>query len=156
MPVGMAGSGKSTFITQYMAETDRPTIVVSSDNQIEEIARERGQTYTEVYPTIEMNKLEANMRGSIRVAVAEKKDIIIDRTNPTVRARSRWLSQPPKYYVTIGLYFKIEDEVLFERLNRRARETGKKIPRRVIQDMLGYFTPPQEGEFDITLTIEQD
>jgi tRNA uridine 5-carbamoylmethylation protein Kti12 len=151
--IGMPCAGKSTFTENYTKMTDRPFVIISSDNQIEAIAKEQGKTYSEVYPTIEMKTLESNMRASIRAAIKENKDIIIDRTNLTVPARRRWLAQIPAYYIKIGIHFQVENEVLFERLNRRARETGKKIPRYVIQDMLGSFTPPQEGEFDIIKII---
>jgi predicted kinase len=149
--IGAPASGKSTWTTAYL-ETARPTTVASTDQQIDAYAAANGLSYSEAHDKIDMESLEQNMQGSIRVAVAKSQDIIIDRTNLRVKSRNRWLSQVPRHYVRIGVVFTVEPvEALFKRLHKRAKETGKYVPDLVVQEMLSSYQPPTLDEFDIIL-----
>ncbi len=149
MPVGLPGSGKSTWIKAYLAATARETIVVSSDDLIEERAAALGKTYTEMYPSIDMKELESVMAGRIRVAAATGQDIIVDRTNLRMKGRRRWLGQVPRHYVKFANVFEIELPVLHQRLFARSVATGKTIPKNVVQDMLDSYQEPTTEEFDL-------
>jgi len=148
IPVGFPASGKSTWIKAHLA-TGRPSVVLSTDDQVEVLAAEQGKTYAEFMRDVDMKKLEAVMHGQLRAGVAERKDIIVDRTNLRVKSRNRWMSQVPKHYVRIGIVFEVPPAILHQRLFARGVATGKVIPRNVIQDMMATYQAPTPDEFDI-------
>jgi predicted kinase len=147
--IGLPASGKSTFTKAYMAANARSTVILSSDDLIEEIAREKGKTYSQVFPTIDMKELEGVMTQRQRTAVALGQDIIIDRTNMRAKSRRRWLSQVPRHYIRIGAVFEVPMAILHQRLFARKVATGKDIPKHVIYDMLKDYQEPTYDEFDI-------
>jgi predicted kinase len=157
IPVGAPGTGKSTWIKQHLDETTRDVVVLSSDDQIEAKGQAEGKTYSEVYAAgIDMKALESVMGGQLRTAVAERKDIIVDRTNMRVKSRNRWMSQVPKHYVRIALVFELPLAILHQRLFARGVATGKTIPRQVVQDMLGSYEAPSLDEFDVVAFMNEE
>lgn len=147
--IGPPACGKSTWTGAHVGSTDRQTVILSSDNQVDEYAKANGLSYAQAIAKIDMQAFEKVMEGALRVAVAERKDIIVDRTNMRLRPRRRWLGQAPRHYVRVGVHFEVELAVLYDRLERRARETGKYIPRSVVEGMIESFQPPSYDEFDI-------
>ena len=147
--IGPPASGKSTWTKAHLAVTDTPTVVLSTDDQVEAYAKANGLTYSQAMAKVDFQGFERNMAGSLRVAVAEHKDIIVDRTNMRTRARRRWMSEVPRHYVRVGIEFVVEPEVLYARLKRRLHETGKDVPRNIVRGMIETYQPPSYEEFDI-------
>lgn len=147
--IGLPASGKSTWTKNYLAESVRSTIVLSTDDMIDQIAREKGKTYSQVFPNIDMQQLETEMSQRQRTAVALGQDMIVDRTNMRVKSRRRWLSQVPKHYVRVGLVFEVSMPILHQRLFARGVATGKNIPKHVVHDMLMTYQEPTYEEFDV-------
>jgi predicted kinase len=138
--VGVPASGKSTWIENQDWAID--CVVVSTDEFVEDYAKECGSTYSEVFedymPTA--IKLMANKVVHARDA---GKDIIWDQTSTTELSRKRKFSMLPDYE-HIAVIFKAPD---IEELNRRlASRPGKIIPPKVVQDMLDNFEMPNEAE----------
>lgn len=143
--IGPPGSGKST----WRAANEGEARVVSTDDLIDRIAEERGLSYSEVFPTLDMKELESQAREEMATAISWNEDFIIDRTNMSKKSRGRYLSNVPKRYHKVAVDFTRLDRVeLNERLDRRAQVTGKSIPRDVIDDMINRYEPPTEDEFD--------
>lgn len=147
--IGLPASGKSTWTARYLEGNPRETTVLSTDNQIDALAKAAGKTYSQIFPSIDMSKLEAEMSHQQRTAVALNRDMIVDRTNMRVKSRRRWLSQVPKHYVRIGLVFEVPLAVLHQRLFARGVATGKTIPKNVISDMMESYQEPTFEEFDV-------
>jgi predicted kinase len=138
--VGVPASGKSTWIANQDWAID--CVVVSTDEFVEDYAKECSSTYSEVFedymPTA--IKLMANKVVHARDA---GKDIIWDQTSTTELSRKRKFSMLPDYE-HIAVIFKAPDA---EELNRRlASRPGKIIPPKVVQDMLDNFEMPNEAE----------
>jgi predicted kinase len=138
--VGVPASGKSTWIANQDWAID--CVVVSTDEFVEDYAKECSSTYSEVFedymPTA--IKLMANKVVHAREA---GKDIIWDQTSTTVKSRERKFRMLPDYE-HIAVVFKTPDA---EELNRRlASRPGKIIPPKVVQDMLDNFEMPNEAE----------
>jgi predicted kinase len=138
--VGVPASGKSTWIENQDWAID--CVVVSTDEFVEDYAKECSSTYSEVFedymPTA--IKLMANKVVHAREA---GKDIIWDQTSTTEKSRARKFRMLPDYE-HIAVIFKAPDP---EELNRRlASRPGKIIPPKVVQDMLDNFEMPNEAE----------
>ncbi len=138
--VGVPASGKSTWIANQDWAID--CVVVSTDEFVEDYAKECSSTYSEVFedymPTA--IKLMANKVVHAREA---GKDIIWDQTSTTEKSRARKFHMLPDYE-HIAVIFKAPDP---EELNKRlASRPGKIIPPKVVQDMLDNFEMPNEAE----------
>ena len=151
--IGPPCSGKSTWTTKYIAETTRATTVVSSDDIMEAWGRERGLSYSEAFRDIDHKWVKKEVQRVFTEAVARNDDVIVDRTNMTLKVRRSFLSQVPKTTRKVGVLFVVPRDVLTVRLDRRAQETGKFIPESVIEEMLRIYSPPEPGEFDDLTTF---
>ena len=151
LPVGVPGSGKSTWVDRFIEMSSHPTVKVSTDDQIEHIAAAIGKSYNETHRETDMRVLESKMRDAIKSAAIRKDNIIVDRTNVQTRARDRCLSVMPNYYVRVAVVFELEKQELFARLKRRQQQTGKYIPAGLVEQMLADYQPPTYNEFDIII-----
>ena len=151
--IGAPASGKSTWTSNYLSQAARPTVVLSSDDLIEEHATANGISYSEAFEQLDMKNLENIMRDRLVTAISDKHDVIIDRTNMRIRPRNRWLSQVPSHYVRVGIVFDIAVDKLHDRLRHREATTGKFVPHHVVDDMISTHQPPTFDEFDIIEAI---
>ena len=154
--IGAPASGKSTWTTNYLAQANqanRLTIVLSTDDLIEDYAREHNISYSEAFDQLDMKTLENTVRESLKYAIRNNQDVIVDRTNMRVRSRNRWLSQVPSHYVRVGIRFEVDSDTLHDRLRHRAETTGKFVPHHIVDDMLSSHQPPTFDEFDIIEAI---
>lgn len=140
--VGIPASGKSTWVkNQRWAKN---CVVVSTDEFVEDYARECGQTYSEVFEDYMPTAVRLMTEKVIRAREAGK-DIIWDQTSCTVETRAKKIRMLPDYY-KIAVVFKIPDmEELMIRLSSRP---GKNIPWEVVSDMSNKLKsqPPTEEE----------
>jgi predicted kinase len=141
MLVGVPGSGKSTWIKNQ--NFDSNTVVISTDDIIEQRARAQGLTYSDVFQT-EIKSATAEMNRILMDAVANNKDIVWDQTNLTVKSRRPKLAQIPKEYLKIAVYFATPADVeLQRRLNNRP---GKVIPANIVLGMKSQLQMPALDE----------
>ena len=148
MMVGFPASGKSTYIKQLLAENpDKHYVVLSTDDILEVMANEEGLSYSEAFRQY-AGKADKKVKILFRQAKNAKSNIIIDRTNLTLKVRRKFLSQLPKEYHTKAIVFGVERDELDRRLQKREIETGKYIPAYVIDQMVGFYVPPTKAEFD--------
>lgn len=146
--IGLPASGKSTWRAMFKATAenlDAPLPVeISSDDIIDEIAASKGLTYSQVF--MEAIKVSDKLaRQNFEEAVAARRDIILDRTNMTLKGRAKFLASLPKTYEKHAIVFEVPDDVLNERLEKR-NATGKIIPKSVIDAMRASYQPPSEAE----------
>lgn len=144
--IGPPAAGKSTWRSQVDPTLD--CVIISGDDLIEEECARTGKTYSEVFATHDFKEQKRILREKFLGAVADKRNIIIDRTNLTIKGRRSFLASLPKTYHRIGIVFEYEETTLFDRLDKRGQETGKIIPRDVVVDMIASYQPPTGDEFD--------
>ncbi len=153
--IGPPASGKSTWRAKNLAATfitnDTPephAVVISGDDLIEAEMAVTGDSYPVVFARHDFKEQKRILRNQFTQAVEEGRDIVIDRTNLTAKGRRSFLASLPRTYERVAVLFDVPETVLFERLERRGIETGKVIPRKVVEDMIASYQPPAPGEFD--------
>lgn len=138
--VGVPGSGKSTWVkSQKWADQ---CVVVSTDEFVEDYAKECGQTYSEVFDEYMPTAVKLMADKVVRARDAGK-DIIWDQTSTSVATRAKKFRMLPDYYKIAVVFRKPDDEELKKRL---ASRPGKKIPWSVIEQMHGNWEEPTEDE----------
>lgn len=142
---GLPGSGKSTWVKHFLESTDQSFVIVSTDDIIERIAEAYGSSYNETIQN-SYGDAEKEMKRTAREAFSSKANVIWDQTNVGVNKRRKILSQVPKDYRKVAVVFEVDDKELYNRLNRRAEETGKFISSKIIEDMKKNFQMPTKSE----------
>lgn len=142
--VGLPGSGKSTWIEKYLTDVDSDAVVVSSDNEVEKIAKELGKTYSEVFKDVIKQATKA-VNDLAEKSFLDNKNVIWDQTNLSKQKRMSIL-QRFKGYQKIACVFEVPKDVLEQRLKDRAEATGKFIPDAVVETMRKTFEYPEMSE----------
>lgn len=146
MLVGLPGSGKSTAIEQWKKEFGFVTL--STDDFIENVAKDRGLTYNDVFSR-EIKRASHALRQDLRNALSEDRNIVWDQTNIAPKGRKKKLKGIPDRYYKVAVVFDVPEDELERRLSKRSEETGKTIPPRVLSDMSERFIyPTREEGFD--------
>jgi predicted kinase len=143
--VGVPASGKSTWIKNQ--EWAKDCVVVSTDEFVEDYARECGQTYSEVFEDYMPTAVKL-MADKVVRARNDRKDIIWDQTSTSVSTRAKKFRMLPDYY-KIAVVFKTPPAS--ELMKRLASRPGKNIPWEVVSDMaqkLEVEPPTKEEGFD--------
>lgn len=151
--VGLPGSGKSTYIKKLLEDSNKEFVIVSTDNELERIAKEQNKTYSDVFND-NIKLATSLMNDAAQNAIKERKNIIWDQTNLYEKKRRKILNSIPKEYRKIAIVFQVGEDVLFSRLKDR-EETGKIIPKHVIDNFIKTFEFPTKDEgFDEIITIK--
>ena len=138
--IGVPGSGKTTWIKSQ--DWVRNCVVVSTDDFVEDYARECGSTYDEVFDDYMPTAVKLMAEQVVRARDAGR-DIIWDQTSVSEKSRRKKFSMLPDYE-HIAVVFDIpEPEELDRRLNSRP---GKTIPWNIMQGMIKHFEMPTEEE----------
>ena len=148
--IGLPGSWKTTFrdeIAPLLAERGSHELI-SSDDQIEALATQLGCTYSEAFARADMKMIDKDLKGRIGVAIAEQRDLVIDRTNMSQKTRNKVLARLTRNYYRLGVDFRVPLATLLERLATRAAATGKHISMETLQFMSSQYQPPAETEFN--------
>ena len=142
MLVGLPGSGKSTWLKNYVTND---FVTLSTDDIIEEIAKSRGLTYSDVW--------SESIKGATKLmeqrfveAIAEGRNIVWDQTNCTSKKRKTVLAKVPNSYIKVAVVFDTPLDVIKTRLVERALATGKHIPQSVLLNMYNTFEMPTLDE----------
>ena len=149
--VGLPGSGKSTWMRGVNQNGD--FVIVSSDDEIEKHAKDRGLTYSDVFDSY-VKTATSLMNAKFKEAVAANQNIIWDQTNMTSKKRKGILQQIPRGYRKIAVVFQIDDQELERRLTKREQDEGKAIPKHIIYSMAKSFEMPTTAEgFDQIIKV---
>ena len=140
MMVGLPGSGKSTFAKALQEDFD--CAYLSTDDLVEELAKERGETYSEGFTWV-IDKATQLFHQNLKEALSAYKNIIHDQTNLTVKKRKSILSQLPKKYNKICVVVECDD---VERQERLANRPGKVIPTHIDISMQKLYEQPTNDE----------
>ena len=153
---GVSGSGKSTYIKNHNLDS------VSTDEIVENYAKENGFNYTEAFNKIQSKKLFGAINSifidNIIHNIRNGKDFVIDRTSLNQFTRKSLVELIRTYgdIEIIVIYFNIPKETIIQRLKDRESKTGKGIPKNVIDKQFENFTKPtlKEG-FDKIIMINE-
>jgi predicted kinase len=138
--VGVPGSGKSTWVKNQ--DWALGLTIVSTDTFVEDYAKSRGKTYSEVFKDYGPRAVEL-MADQVIFARDHGHTIIWDQTSTTVASRARKFRMLPDYYA-IAVVFRCPDaDELARRLLSRP---GKLIPVDVVEYMIKNFEMPTEEE----------
>jgi predicted kinase len=135
------GSGKSTWITNQ--DWLENCVVVSTDEFVEDYAKEQGKTYSEVFTDYMPTAVDLMADKVVRAREAGK-DIIWDQTSTTLKSRTRKFNMLPNYEHIAVVFKTPEHKELIRRLWSRP---GKEIPEHVIASMIAFWEEPtiEEG-----------
>lgn len=140
--VGLPGSGKSTIRNDYVSEN---TVILSTDDYIEKMAKNEGKVYGDVFQKY-IGESTKRMKQAFKNAISEGKDIISDQTNLTSKKRKSLLSQVSSDYKKIAIFVNTDYNEIIKRLEKRENETGKSIPVSVLNSMKDKLTAPTFSE----------
>lgn len=147
--IGLPASGKSTWTREFMEKYgdrfEREVAYISLDKHIDARAAEKGTTYSEEYAN-SVGYASSMLKTESNEAFAKEVNIVWDQTNLSKKKRSGILKKVPDVYQKIAVDFDVSDRVLTERLERRAREEGKFIPKHVIESMCKSYVPVTKSE----------
>lgn len=138
--IGVPGSGKSTWVSNQ--EWAKDCVIVSTDEFVEDYAKECGQTYSEVFADYMPKAVELMAAKVVRAREAGK-DIIWDQTSTTVKSRARKFNMLSDYEHIAVVFKTPEHKELIRRLWSRP---GKEIPEHVIASMIASWEDPTEDE----------
>lgn len=151
--VGLPGAGKSTYIRKMMAKSDVDYVIVSSDNEIERLAKEADLDYNTGFEKF-IGKATGLMKKNFQNAINSGSNIIWDQTNMSIKKRRGILQKIPEQYRKIAVTFELTGEELQKRLDQRERETGKSIPPHVVKSMAKSYSRPTKAEgFDSVIVV---
>lgn len=143
--IGLPGSGKSTFVNKVLEEFPN-THIASTDNMIDQIALEKGVTYSEAFNKhVNMNLLKKQMIFGITANANAHNNIINDQTNMSRKSRAEKIALMP-HYKLIAVCFEVPAAELDRRLKEREIATGKHIPKSVLVNMLLSYNAPSKTE----------
>lgn len=143
--IGPPASGKST----YTNKNANNAIIISRDNIVYELIKNTNIKYNESFNDEDLqNNVNVKLNDQIQNALKSKKNIIVDMTNMSKQDRNIILSIVPDIYTKNAIIFKVDRNELIRRLNKREKETGKKIDLNVLDDMISRYEMPDKTEFD--------
>ena len=156
--VGLPGSGKSTYVNDVLMLNGKKYTICSTDDIIKAKAIEMNIGYEDCFKISSMNQTERLFKEKIWAAIDARENIIIDRTNLTLKGRAKMLSyfdQRKAFdYNRIAVLFDVTDLVkLKERCAQREASTGKIISIKVFDDMVLRYVEPTLDEFDEIIKI---
>ena len=146
MLCGIPCSGKSTYVNKLLTyEYWENSIILSTDNYIEEQAKRLGMTYNEVFQDC-IDEATRQLEMSFVRAKEEGKRIIWDQTNLSIKTRKKKLTKVPSIYKRTVVWFQVDLE---EALKRNETREGKFIPESILKRMYHQFeVPTLEEGFD--------
>lgn len=135
MLCGVPTSGKSTYSKSYKY---RDYVRISSDDILDEIAKQEGRTYNQVFKKNIKLAIGA-MNRMLQKAIKDERNILWDQTNLTAKQRREKLRLIPPTYRKVAVWFFIP---LKDALVRNTQREGKIIPPDVLMRMSEEFEIP--------------
>ena len=147
--VGVPGSGKTTWRENVPQDVQHFTIELSTDDVIDRLADRWGFTYDQIFKDT-ISFAEKVMKRDLIEAAERDVDIIIDRTNLSVKSRRKFIEMLKLYeYDFEAVVFpmpgteKLPSEEWTRRLDSRK---GKTVPAYILSSMIEHYEVPTEAE----------
>lgn len=153
--IGLPGSGKTTFRNELI-EKQPEYVCISQDDIIERYATELGITYNKFFEPEYRDDLENakfQMLDDLQKATKERKNIVIDMTNLSLKSRRSKLSSilsniKNGVYVKRAIVFIRRMEELVKINSEPRGKAQKTISKELLIDMARKFSVPTGAEFD--------
>jgi predicted kinase len=145
--IGLPGCGKSTYRAKLLTQ-EPDWVTASTDDLIDAYAAEHGLTYTEAFGKVNQNTLKKQFNAMLKKALADGKNVMVDRTNMTAKSRKALMDLAPPGTLRTAVVWSLTDAEHARRLRDRALATGKIIPAYVIRNMANSYVAPTTEEFD--------
>lgn len=147
--IGPPLSGKTTWIRQNFPTTD----VISRDEIVMEVHGSRN--YTEAFGNVDQKEVDRLLNQRLLDFSSEKRNVIVDMTNMTVKRRTATLNYFSKDYYKMAVIFPLLSDDEYQTRNlKRIKEENKDLPMHVIRNMISSYQPisAEEG-FDKIISL---
>ena len=145
--VGLPGSGKSTWLKDFIKKSTKSWVICSTDNILDDYALKNNVTYSQAFNE-HIKEAEKRFKQELLSALAAKENIIVDRTNLSKKSRNRILANVPKNYIKIAKVFNVDRTELNKRLLDREFNTGKSISQSVVDNLSAIYQEPDSNKFN--------
>lgn len=148
MLVGIAGSGKDTFVKNVLNHE-----VLSTDQYVQKIADESRKTFNEVFSeSIDFATSQFNIKTM--EMIKNKESFVWNQMNIFKKSRLKKLKRFPKDYEKICIYFDTPLDILLQR-NEVRRLTNRHLRSNLIEKWYNQLEVPTIDEgFDYVYTIK--
>jgi predicted kinase len=143
MLIGLPACGKSTWRAANVTDQH----VYSTDDLVEELARNAGKTYDDMWSD-HIRAVTKSANKQLSDAIRAKKSVVSDRTNLVPEGRIKFLYQFPRTYKRHAIIFELPvgpDQTMAWAHRLTSRE-GKTIDASIIERMLAQYKEPTLAE----------
>ena len=136
--VGLPGSGKSTYVKNFIKDKD--VEYLSSDSLRAVYGKsEEDQTVTPL--------VFGHIKRKVDEFLKDGKNVLVDATSVNRKERSDYINTAKKYGAkVVAIVFKMDRQGLIDRNKKRGEQGGREVPTFVIDKMLNKFEEPSYGE----------
>ena len=136
--VGLPGSGKSTYVKNFIKDKDIEYL--SSDSLRAVYGKsEEDQTVTPL--------VFGHIKRKVDEFLKDDKNVLVDATSVNRKERSDYINTAKKYGAkVVAIVFKMDRQGLIDRNKKRGEEGGRVVPDFVIDKMLNKFEEPSYDE----------
>ena len=136
--VGLPGSGKSTYVKNFIKDKD---IEYLSSDELRAIygKDETDQSVTSI--------VFGHIKRTVDEFLKDGKNVLVDATSVNRKERSDYINTAKKYGAkVVAIVFKMDRQGLIERNKKRGEQGGRVVPDWVIDKMLNKFAEPSYDE----------
>jgi predicted kinase len=132
--VGLPGSGKSTYVKNFIKDKDIEYL--SSDSLRAVYGKsEEDQTVTPL--------VFGHIKKKVDELLKDGKNVLVDATSVNRKERSDYINTAKKYGAkVVAIVFKMDRQGLIDRNKKRGEQGGRVVPDFVIDKMLAKFEEP--------------
>ena len=136
--VGLPGSGKSTYVKNFIKDKDIEYL--SSDSLRAVYGKsEEDQTVTPL--------VFGHIKRKVDEFLKDGKNVLVDATSVNRKERSDYINTAKKYGAkVVAFVFKMDRQGLIDRNKKRGEQGGREVPTFVIDKMLAKFEEPSYSE----------
>ncbi len=136
--VGLPGSGKSTYVKNFIKDKDIEYL--SSDSLRAVYGKsEEDQTVTPL--------VFGHIKRKVDEFLKDGKNVLVDATSVNRKERSDYINTAKKYGAkVVAIVFKMDRQGLIDRNKKRGEQGGRVVPDFVIDKMLNKFEEPSYSE----------
>ena len=136
--VGLPGSGKSTYVKNFIK--DKEIEYLSSDSLRAVYGKsEEDQTVTPL--------VFGHIKRKVDEFLKDGKNVLVDATSVNRKERSDYIKTAKKYGAkVVAIVFKMDRQGLIDRNKKRGEQGGRVVPDWVIDKMLNKFEEPSYDE----------
>jgi predicted kinase len=132
--VGLPGSGKSTYVKNFIKDKD---IEYLSSDELRAIygKSEEDQTVTPL--------VFGHIKRKVDEFLKDGKNVLVDATSVNRKERSDYINAAKKYGAkVVAIVFKMDRQGLIDRNKKRGEQGGRVVPDFVIDKMLAKYEEP--------------